>query len=152
MGIYDNSVNFGDDRIKYAAIGIVALIIIGALIYGGLGSIQPSEQNPLELKFEKNPAKSTELNKAIVTISNIFENDLTNVPVKISAKERSEFDIYPLNSKFDGTIPILSKGTSREITYVINPAGNVLPGTYVIVAETQIEGKNYRKEAVLTIN
>ncbi|MEM4363869.1 MAG: hypothetical protein QXS90_01170, partial [Candidatus Diapherotrites archaeon] len=74
-----------------------------------------------------------------------------SVPLRIFAKEKTEFDIFPLNSQFEGKINYLSKGTSREIVFVINPISKILPGSYVIVAETIIDDTKFNKEAIINV-
>lgn len=152
MGIYDNTIQFSDNKLQIIGLVIVALVIIGAIAYFISSAPSPDAQNPLELKFEKNPMKPAETNKATVKITNSSGSDLQNVPIVLFAKEQSEFDIFALNSKFDGKIPVLSNGTTRDIIFVINPVGNVLPGTYVMVAKTTISGKEYEKEALLKVD
>lgn len=154
MGIYDNHLDFGGNKLQIAGLAIGAIIIVAIILYALSSTPIQTQVNPLGITFQKNPIKSGETSQVTVKITNSSGKDLPDVAVALFAKETSEFDIYSLNSKFEGsrvTIPILSNGTSREITFVLNPIGTILPGTYVIVAGTNLDGNEYKKEAVLTV-
>ena len=153
MGIYDG-IDFGGDKLHAVALAAIALLVVGVLVYVVSNSnSQPG--NPLEVSFQKNPMKATETNVATVKIVNNTKEDLANVVVTLSAKEKSEVQIFSTNPSFRGngvTIPVLSAGTSREITFMVNPNDSALPGTYSIVAQTEIGGTSFEKEEKLTIN
>lgn len=148
MGIY----NSGKIKIKPKKehFFLLAGLIVLAIIIFSLLSLNPTN-NPISYNFEKNPIKQEETTQVIISIRNNSEQDAENVPLSLKAKEQSEFDIYPMNEKFDGHIRVLSAGTSREITFLINPIQKVLPGTYTLVAETTINNQQYSKEFPLTI-
>ncbi|HLC79135.1 MAG TPA: hypothetical protein VJG83_01775 [archaeon] len=153
MGIYDGSIDLGfnpsrNKIVLYLLVAIAAIAIIGAIVFLISDATKPS---PLQFRFEKNPIKPAEMTKLYVNVTNISQVDLSNVPLVVESKENTEFDIYALNEGFDGTITNLSKGTSREIAYVINPVGTILPGTYVIVAKTKMNQIDYEKETILTV-
>jgi len=154
MGIYDSG--FGPkfdllfNRKKFLPIigGLIVLIILIGIIYFGVISIDSS---PIGFNFEKNPIKTGESTNIIVSITNNSDVDATNVSLALRIKETSEFDIIALNEKFKGSISLLSSNSSREVIYLINPIGNVLPGSYTLVAETVINGAKFEKEAKLNV-
>ena len=153
MGIYDNglNLNLGEGAGKlaiYAVIAIVVAVIIGAIVLSAGEALKPSA---LQFRFDKNPIKVGEMTKLYVDVTNVSETDVSDVPLTLEPKEKTEFDVYPLNDKFHGTITDLSKGTSREVSFIINPLGKILPGTYSFVARTTINGMDYEKETVLTV-
>ena len=153
MGIYDSgiSLDIGPERrrlVVYAALTLVALLSIAAVAMLGAQAISPQ---PMEFRFEKNPVKGGETAKVFITVRNVSEKDALNVPLSLAAKEETEFNVFAQSGKFGGTIPEISKGTGREVAFVVNPVGKVLPGTYTLVAKTTINGKEYEKEAVLTV-
>src|SRR3989344_4199279 len=151
MGLYDQNVGFnlafGDSKkILYIILAVLIVLAIGAIAFFAMQEIKPSALN---FRFEKNPIKTGETTKVIVTVTNIGEFDAVNVPVSLGAKESTELQVFPEN--FSGKIANLSAETSREVTFVINPVRNILPGTYVLVARTTINGEEYEKETVLTV-
>lgn len=153
MGIYDSNIDidFGPDARKkmlLAGAAVLAVLVIAAV---GLWANENLRPQGLALKFEKNPLKSGEQTRVVVTVTNIEKADAVNVKVGLEPKEKAEFDVFPFSEGFSGTIGLISAGASREITYVANPVGKVLPGTYTFVAKTTINGKSYEKEAVLTV-
>ena len=153
MSIYDQAIGFkfGFGNSKAMQLTLIAVVIIlaaGAIGFFALQGVKPSA---LDLRFEKNPIGVGETVNVVVKVTNITKADAVNVQLSIRAKESSEFDIYPYNETFNGSILNLSKDTSREVTFVINPVGNILPGTYVLVAKTTVNGEEYEREAVLTV-
>ena len=153
MGIYDQASGFnfslGDSK-KWIII-ILAVIVILAVASTGFFAMQGFRPSALGIKFEKNPIKTDESTKVTVKVTNIGTTDALNVPVNLRAKESSELQIYPFNESFSGKIPNLSAGTSREVTFTLNPVRSILPGTYILVATSTINGEYYEKEAVLTV-
>ncbi|MFH1391899.1 MAG: hypothetical protein ABIH20_06310 [Candidatus Diapherotrites archaeon] len=154
MGVYDSGLNldfgFRFDKKKFIPIiGVLVVLII--LAYIVIYVVSNYESSPMEFRFEKNPIKNGEQTKVFVKISNQTKTDAENVSLTLKAKEISDFDIIPLNEKFDGSIKLLSSGTSREITFLINPIGEVLPGTYTLVAESIINGQLHKKETKLFV-
>ncbi len=153
MGIYDSALGFDfqfgeSKKIIQIILLVIAILAIGAIGFFLLSGFKPSA---LGFSFEKNPIKTDETTKVIVTVTNISAQDALDVPVSLRAKESSELQIAYLSQNFNGTIPNLSKGTAREVTFTANPVGKILPGTYVLVARTTINGKDFEKEAVLTV-
>ncbi|PIN85614.1 MAG: hypothetical protein COV47_01175 [Candidatus Diapherotrites archaeon CG11_big_fil_rev_8_21_14_0_20_37_9] len=153
MGVYDGGFQFdfrqGDAK-KILIIGITVIIFL--LLIFLISQVDLSfKQDALSTRFEKNPVKSGEQTKIFVTVTNNTASDAAKVPVSVSAKEKTEFDIYPINEKFNGEIQLLSTGTSREITFLVNPIGEVLPGTYTFVIKITINGQLNEKETVLTV-
>lgn len=149
MSIYEDKLDFDEIKKKYLGLILFGLILLILLFV--LSQTIVNTKNPIEIMFEKNPVKANETSKVIVRIANNTDKDLENVPLRVFAKEKTEFDIFPLNSQFQGTISYLSKGTSREIVFVINPISKILPGSYVIVAETIIDDTKFTKEAILNV-
>src|SRR3989338_8002708 len=123
MGIYDSgiSLDFGPEKRKalaYAAMAIAGILIIAGIgVFGGQ-LLSPSQ---IEFRFEKNPVKSSETAKVFVTVTNISDKDAKDVQLSVSAKEETELGVFPSSDKFNGTIPDLSRGTSREVAFVVNP-------------------------------
>lgn len=152
MGLYDSGFDFRFGEAKKIAfslgIGVLAVILVVLVLFFA-GQFLRTE--PLQFRFEKNPIKTGEQTKVFITVTNISGGDLENVPLSLSAKEKAEYDIYALNEKFDGKISQLSKGTSREVTFIINPIGKILRGTYTLVARTNLNGVDHVKEATLTV-
>ncbi len=108
-------------------------------------------QNPLKLEFAKGTIKPGETTTLVATVTNIEKQDAAVVIVSLEAKEKGEFQVFPRSEGFNGTISLISAGSSREVTFVINPVQKVLPGTYTFVAKTTLNGKEYSKEAVLAV-
>lgn len=154
MGIYDPHINLdlssGAGKATIAVIAIAIIVLILAIFFMLFQPSQPGSDS-ISIKFDKNPLKSSDTGKVTVTVSNNSDYDAQDVPVSVIAKEKSEFDIFPANSKFTGIIPELSKGTSREVTFLVNPVGKVLPGTYVFIASATINGRAAIKETILTV-
>ncbi|MCR4335034.1 MAG: hypothetical protein NUV57_00675 [archaeon] len=154
MGVYDSGLNldfgFRFDKKKFLPI-IGAIIVLIILAYLVIYAASNYESSPMEFRFEKNPIKSGEQVKVFITISNQTKTDAEDVSLTLKAKEISDFDIIALNEKFNGSIPLISSDTSREITFLINPIGEVLPGTYTLVAESVINGQVHKKETKLFV-
>ena len=152
MSIYGSNfgLGFGVSRQKVTPIAgiIILLIILVSLIFL---FVENFDSNPLTFTFERNPIKAGNQVKIFINLTNNSEEDAHNVPLSLEAKENTDFDIYSLNEKFDGIIPTISKGTSREITFLINPIEEVLPGSYTLVAKTNINGIAFEKEAILIV-
>jgi len=154
MGIYDSGFvpKFGFNFDKGKIIPIVgAAVVIIILILVAFWVVSNYDSGPLSFRFEKNPVKPAEQTKVFVTVTNQGDLDAENVLLSLKAKEISDYDIYPLNENFEGEINYLSSRSSREVTFLINPIGEVLPGTYTLVAETTINGQLYEKEIKLFV-
>lgn len=152
MGIYDADFDFkfGFDKHKWLRkVGIV--IALAALIVVAYWAVTSFESNPINFQFDKNPVKPGEKTKVTIIISNNTEFDAENVTLSLRAKEQTEFDIFPSNEKFKGTITLISSGTNREVTFFINPVGEILPGTYTLVATAVMNSQVYEKEAKLIV-
>jgi len=153
MGIYDSG--FGIDlrpenkkKIVMAIAGAIAVVVFFFIV----SSIEIElESSVISHRFEKNPIKPGEQTKLFVGITNSTEIDAENIALRVEAKEKTEFDIIPLNEKFNGSITLISAGNSREITFLINPIGEVLPGTYTLVITTSINGALEEKEITLAV-
>ncbi len=152
MSLYDSGPDFnlGIDP-KKMIVPIAGITVIILLVLVGMWASENVKPDPLSMRFEKSPIKPGEQTKLFVNVTNISENDAENVSLKYGARENSEFDIYPLNEKFKGQIAVISKGASREITFIVNPVGNILPGTYTFDVNTVINGAFYKKEIMLTV-
>lgn len=152
MGIYDSGLDLNLDFARGKLIPIigivVALIIIVVLAYWVVSNYETS---PLSFDFEKNPINTTESTTVTISVSNQSDSDAENVSLSLETKEKSEFDIYSSNEKFDGTISLLSTGTSRKVSFVVNPIGEILSGTYTLVAKATINGAMYEKEEKLFV-
>ena len=148
MGIYDSGFGFEKGKL-IKIIGLV--IVLAALIVAGYWVATNFESSPINIQFESNPIKPGEKTKVTIVISNNSEFDAENVTLSLRAKEQTEFDIFPSNEKFNGTINLISSGTNREVTFFINPVGEILPGTYTLVAEAVINSQLYEKEAKLIV-
>ena len=153
MGIYDSfpGLDIGPEsqkKIMFAGIAVLAIIIVAALVFFASEMFGPQ---PVKMEFQKNPIKPNETTMAIVKVMNVDKLDAVYVPVSLEPKEQSEFDTRALDMKFDGTIGAISSGDSREITFVINPIGTIIPGTYTFVAKAKINGKEYVKEGQLRV-
>ena len=152
MSIYGSNfgLGFGVSKQKVTPIAgvIVLILILTSIVFLAFESF---EDNPLNFTFERNPIKAGNQVKIFINLTNNSEQDAHDVPLSLSAKENTDFDIYSLNEKFKGIIPTISKGTSREITFLINPIGEVLPGSYTLVAKTNLNGIDFEKEAILLV-
>ncbi len=153
MGIYDSTLDLGigPDIQKKLMMALAAILILFVVIAGAFWVSESLRPGALQIRFEKNPVKPSETTKLFVTVTNIDKNDAAAVPVTLEVKENTEFQVSPLNEKFTGTIELISAGASREIAFVANPVGNVLPGTYTFVAKATINGKQYEKEGTLKV-
>ncbi len=155
MGIYDGGIPSFDFRldmdkdkiVAYAgiAIGIILIILVAYWL------VLNFDSSPVDISFEKNPIAAGESTRVKVIVTNRFDIDAQNVGITLRAKEQRDFDVVPLNDKFNGTIPLVSAGASREVTYLVNPVGEILPGTYTLVATVVIENEPFVKEAKLII-
>ncbi|MCR4368631.1 MAG: hypothetical protein NUV67_01865 [archaeon] len=152
MGIYEGTMGFkfslGGAKMLPIIGGIIAIIALLLITNWAIGNYEPAA---LKIEFEKNPISVGEQTMVFVTVSNATKIDAQNVPLTLEVKEQTEFDIFPLNEKFNGVIGILSSETSRQVTFVINPVQQVLPGTYTLVAQTTINGKAYSSEVKLNV-
>lgn len=152
MGIYDAGFDFqfGFDKGKWLPkIGII--IALAALIVVAYWVVANFETNPISFQFDKNPIKPGEKTQVTITLVNNSDLDAENVTLTLNAKEQTEFDIYPSNEKFKGSINLISSGTKREVTFSINPVGEVLPGTYTLVAKAVINFQLYEREVKLIV-
>jgi len=152
MGIYDADFDFqfGFDKHKWLRkVGIV--IALAALIFVAYWVVTNFESSPINFQFESNPIKPGEKTQVTIIISNNSDFDAENVTLSLRAKEQTEFDIFPSNEKFNGSINLISSGTNREVTFFVNPVGEVLPGTYTLVATAVMNSQLYEKEAKLIV-
>jgi hypothetical protein len=152
MGIYEPDLNLDFSSKEWKLILLlVALILLTMIFY--FVFLQPAKPGTglITIKFDKNPLKSSEIGKATVIVSNNTDYDAQNVSISLISKAKSDFDIYPANPVFKGSIDELSKGTSREIAFIINPAKKILPGTYTFIATATLNGKTITTESILTI-
>jgi hypothetical protein len=152
MGIYEPNLylDFSSKEWKFILI-FIALIFISLILYFVFFQSTKYATDLITIKFDKNPLKSSEIGKATVIVSNNTDYDAQNVAISLISKAKSDFDIYPANPAFKGSIDELSKGTSREITFIINPSKKILPGTYTFVATATLNGKTITNESMLTI-
>ena len=152
MSIYGSNfgLGFGVSKQKVTPIAgvIILILILTSIVFLAFESF---ENSPLNFTFERNPIKAGDQVKIFINLANTSEQDAHDVPLLLKAKENTDFDIYSLNEKFKGIIPTISKGTSREITFLINPVGEVLPGSYTLVAKTNFNGIDFEKEAILLV-
>jgi len=152
MSIYGSNfgLGFGVSKQKVTPIAgiIILILILASLVFL---FIENFDSNPLNFTFERNPIKTGNQVKIFINLTNNSEQDAHDVPLTLEAKENTDFDICSLNEKFKGIIPTISKGTSREITFLINPIEEVLPGTYTLVAKTNLNGIDFKKEAILIV-
>ena len=152
MGIYDAGFDFrfGFSKNKWLPkAGII--VVLAALIVVAYLVVTNFESNPINFQFDKNPIKSGEQTRVTIIISNNSDFDAENVTLSLRAKEQTEFDIFPSNEKFKGSINLISSGTNREVTFFINPVGEVLSGTYTLVAQAVMNSQVYEKEAKLIV-
>jgi len=152
MSIYGSNFGLGFGVSKQKVTPIAGIILLSIILIGLIFLLfENFEDNPLNFTFERNPIKAGNQVKIFINLTNTSEQDAHDVPLSLKAKENTDFDIYSLNEKFKGIIPTISKGTSREITFLINPIGEVLPGSYTLVAKTNLNGIDFEKEAILLV-
>lgn len=153
MGIYDSGLNidFGPDLQKKIMYGGAALLVVLVIAAAGLMVSDAVSPRALLVRFDKNPIKAGETTRIFVSITNTGKSDEINVPITLEAKEKTEFDVFPINEKFKGQIESISPGNSREITFMVNPIGKIIPGTYTFVSKAKMGMKEYSQEAVLKV-
>ncbi len=152
MSLYDGLPNFdleySFERVKKPLI-VLAVIIIGLLIvlaFMQLGSL--IEPKPIQWWFEKNPIAKNEQTFLHVTVTNTTGFDAENVVIKVKAKD------YPSISseKMSENISVLEASGARKLKFLMNPAGDVLPGTYVIEITAKIGENEFLESPVLEIS
>ena len=152
MSIYGSNFGLGFGVSRQKVTPVIGIIILILLLIGLIFLFfENFDSNPLNFTFERNPIKAGSQVKIFINLTNTSEQDAHDVSLSLKAKENTEFDIYLLNKKFKGIIPTISKGTSREITFLLNPVGEVLPGSYTLVAKTNLNNIDFEKEAILIV-
>ncbi|MFH1586793.1 MAG: hypothetical protein ABID38_02980 [Candidatus Diapherotrites archaeon] len=151
MSLYDGlpnfDIQFAFERAKKPLI-VLAAIIIGLLIvlaFLQLGFLL--EPKPIQWWFDKNPINKNEQTFLHVTVTNTTGFDAENVVVKVKAKD------YPSISseKMSENIAVLEAHGARKLKFLMNPAGDVLPGTYVIEITAKIGESEFIESPVLEI-
>lgn len=149
MGVYDKKTGFD---IKYLfgerqmpslpiVLAVLAVIFLLGLFFLGFFSTKPIIHH-----FEKNQISSTEQAILVVGVSNVFDNTLNNVTVKVFPEDQTSISVLEPTR----TIEVLDK--YREMTFLVNPVGPVLPGNYIINISAEMNGQLFLEKAVLTIN
>ena len=154
MGIYEEpkfnfSYGFGQAK-KYfrPAALIIACLVVLYLLYIGLAGFQP---NALNAYLNKNPLSLASDTETILTVNltNVTAADALNVKVNVYPKDVASLHVYP-NTK---TVALLGRGESRKLEFLVKPVfnGEIFPGDYKLLVETEINGQPFSSELVLTL-
>ncbi|GEM_PF-2770880 len=149
MGIYDkksvpvnNYVFDSNGKPSFLVLALVVGLLIVILV--GL-AISFFSVKPIIYSFDKNPISATEQSILKVGIGNPFEETARDVTVEVFPEDKTSIAVaQPIR-----TIEVLDK--FRELTFLVNPVGNTLPGNYVINISVTINGQKYAESALLTI-
>lgn len=146
MGIYDRGLDFDPKKFfssaqKFLPI-IVGLIVILAVLWL-LSTLLFSE--PITFSFSKNPIKNSEQSVLEVTVTNTTGATARNVVIEVFPEDKTSISVGPQSQ----TIPVLDQ--YRKLEFVINPVGQTLAGNYVLNIRTEINGKKFFKQAVLSV-
>lgn len=146
MGIYNKGIEFDFvDATKQFKKFIPALgLIIAVLLILWILLIAFSEET-ISFSFAKNPIKNSEQTILDVKIANTSNQTARDVVVEVFAEDRRAISIAPPVTQ----ISVLDE--FRELEFVVNPVGDVLPGKYILNIQTEINGKTYSKQAELVI-
>jgi hypothetical protein len=152
MGIYDRGLNFDFDfsyhKLKKPLMAIAALIALAIIVMAVLSIASMFGPKTISYYFSKNPISSKEQTHIIVTVINLTEGDARNIAVNVKARDESAIMVLE-NTK---TIKLLEKDLGkRELWFLVNPVGDTIPGNYILDITTELNGKQFKEEAVLTI-
>jgi len=146
MGIYDKGFDFDAKGFLLRAqkpLIILAAILMVAFLAWILFGLFTGEA--ISFSFNKNPVFTSEQTILRVSIRNTTGITARDVIVQVFAEDKRSISVAPPIKQ----IGILDQ--FRELEFVINPVGEVLPGNYVINIKTEINGEKFSKQAVLTI-
>lgn len=147
MGIYDKSkspvsLDFaGKKSILYLAAGFAAIVVVVLVaIYLAPFLLNP---NPTEIWLEKNSILPTDETKLFVKLTNLSQEDLRNIELKVSPVDKDAISVAAITPK---NLEILGAGETRQFTFLVNPLAGcqgcmVLPGNYVIDLSVVADGE-----------
>lgn len=146
MGIYDKKPikilpSSGGKKIPVVNIAIGALV----LLLVAFAILSAFTVEPVIYSFDKNAISTNEQALLKVGVSNPFPQTAKGVKVKVYAEDPKSISVgEPVR-----TIEILD--SYRELSFIVNPVGNVLPGSYLINISVEINGQEYTKSTSITI-
>ncbi|MEK6941308.1 MAG: hypothetical protein AABW85_00425 [archaeon] len=146
MGLYDKGMDFdpkkyflGAQRFLPAIIGAIAALLVVWFLWGLFAP------EPITFSFSKNPIKNMEQTVLEVTVANTTGATAQSVVIEVFPEDKPSISVGSQTQ----TIPVLDQ--YRKLEFVINPVGQTLAGNYVLNIKTEINGKKFFKQAVLTI-
>lgn len=150
MGVYDKKNSTGFDyffptqgtKIMGLGLAIVGALLILLLLAMAVGVFSP---RPLSFSFDKNPVKSSEQSILTVSVSNPYPQTARKVIVEVVPEDRRAISVdRPVRE-----IDVLDK--NRELEFIINPVGKILPGDYVLNISVTINGTKFSETATLKV-
>lgn len=133
MSIYDKGMSFDFysiyEKAKYPVIilgAIIAVFVIYLVVSSLATVVQPKM---LEAQLRPNSISVDAANTTLyVKVNNVAEYDIYDLRIKIDSADPRNIFIYPRSR----TIPTLGTKESRELTFTVDPLGDIPPGKYRI--------------------
>ena len=152
MSIYNKGFGFKFGIGKAKAV-IVAGLVVLFVVFAVYTLFNLFSQSPLEVRFEKNPWKQSELqsNLLSVKVANTTGKDVKLTLIEVKPRAGNSLIVLPFSAKISET---LAPNDSRTISFDIRNAfpQQVLPaGKYTIDLKVSFDGKEFTKETVLEI-
>lgn len=150
MGVYDKKSSNGFDyffptqgtKIMGLGLAIVGVLLIILLLAMATGIFNP---RPLAFSFDKNPIKANEQSILTVGVSNPHQQTARNVIVEVVPEDRRAISV----DRSVREIEVLDR--NRELEFIINPVGQILPGDYVLNISVTINGTKFSETTTLKI-
>lgn len=148
MSIYDKKSKFDFDFLfdKNGKPGlgtiIIAIVVVLVLAFFAWSFLFA---RPLAYSFDKNTITASEQAILKVGVANPFSETATNVKIEVVPADKKSISVH------DPVRTIETLDNYRELTFLVNPVGPVLPGNYEITITATINGQKFEENAVLTV-
>ncbi len=148
MGVYDKNKKINVKKIvENGKSSIIMKIFVAALLLGILLLIITSilTPKPLVYYFDKNTITTNEQAILKVGVSNPFGQTSRNVIVEVAPEDAKSISVTQPRRE----IEVLDN--FRELSFVINPIKEILPGNYVIRISLTINNQKFVEKTAITI-
>lgn len=146
MSVYNPGLGFDFpvEKLKKPAIAILAIIVLFAVIVAALSMPNPFSASPVTAWFGENPISTDGETTLFVRVSNPANRPIT-ASVEARAVDNSSLYVGPP----EADIGLLDR--TRELKFIVNTIGKILPGDYVLVVTFNAGDEKYSEQVKLTV-
>jgi len=146
MSIYNPGFdfNFSAEKLKKPAIAVIAAIALFAVIVVALSMPNPFSAKPVTAWFEENPISTDGETTLFVRVSNPGNKPIT-ASVEARAIDSGSLYVGPP----EAGIGLLDR--TRELKFIVNTVGKILPGDYVLVITFNAGDEKYTEQVKLSV-